>query len=156
MSLGSLFSVASGNRGALSIEWPGAATASSASPRPTRERREVQEPYRQAFGREYTKAYGRPAGLVLLSSAVEKIAFPTVLLMMGFFGNWEAVIVTVCAETLLGVTVLVAVMKGQRLQYLFKSIAVTPIRYALLASELVTIGRFASDIWLTKDRRWRK
>ena len=43
-------------------------------------------------------------------------------------------------------TALVAVMKGQRLHYLFKGIAVTPIRYALLASELVTIGRFASDM----------
>ena len=53
--------------------------------------------------------------------------------MMGFFGNWEAVVVTVCAETLLCVTALVAVMKGHRLQYLFKGIAVTPIRYALLA-----------------------
>jgi hypothetical protein len=156
MSRGSLFSVASGNRGALSIEWPGAATGSSASPLPTRERREVQEPYRQAFGREYTKAYGRPAGLVLMSSAVEKICFPTVLLTMSLFGNWEGVIVTVCAETLLGVTVLAAVMKGQRLEYLLKGIAVTPVRYALLASELVTIGRFASDMWLTKNRRWRK
>ena len=156
MSLDSLFSMASGNRGALSIGWLGTATGSSASPLPTRERREVQEPYRQAFGREHTKTYGRPAGLVLMSSAVEKICFPTVLLMMGLFGNWEGLIVTVGAETLLCVTALVAVTKGQRLQYLFKGIAVTPVRYALLASELVTIGRFASDIWLTKDRRWRK
>ena len=157
MSLGALFFVASENRGALSIEWPpNAPTGSSASPLPTRERRGVQEPYRQAFGREHTNTYGRPAGLVLMSSAVEKICFPTVLLMMALCGNWEGVIVTVSAETLLGVAVLVAVMKGQRLQYLFKSIAVTPIRYALLASELVTIGRFASDLWLTKNRRWRK
>ena len=76
--------------------------------------------------------------------------------MMVLYRNWEAVIVTAGAETLLCVTALVAVTKGQRLQYFFKGIAVTPIRYVLLASELVTIGRFASDMWLTKNRGWRK
>jgi hypothetical protein len=47
-------------------------------------------------------------------------------------------------------------MKGRRLKYLLKGVAVTPVRYAPLASRLVTIARFASDLWLTGDRRWRK
>jgi hypothetical protein len=47
------------------------------------------------------------------------------------------------------VIALVIVMKGRRLEYVVKGIAVTPIRYALLVSELVTIARFASDMWLT-------
>jgi glycosyltransferase involved in cell wall biosynthesis len=128
----------------------------SVAPLPISERRQIQEPYRQAFGSEYTKAYGRPIGWALMSGAVEKICFPIVLLMMALFGNWEGVIVTVCAETLLTVTALIVVMKGQRLEYLLKGIAVTPIRYVLLACELGTIGRFASDMWLTKDRKWRK
>jgi glycosyltransferase involved in cell wall biosynthesis len=128
----------------------------SVAPLPISERRQIQEPYRQAFGSEYTRAYGRPIGWALMSGAVEKICFPIVLLMMALFGNWEGVIVTVCAETLLTVTALIVVMKGQRLEYLLKGIAVTPIRYVLLACELGTIGRFASDMWLTKDRKWRK
>jgi hypothetical protein len=50
----------------------------------------------------------------------------------------------------------VLVTKGRRLEYVFKGLAAAPVRYALLASELVTIGRFASDLWLTNDRKWRK
>ena len=59
------------------------------------------------------------------------------------------------AETLLGVAVLVAVMKGQRLQYLFRA-SRSRLSVCVAGVELVTIGRFASDLWLTKDRRWRK
>jgi len=44
----------------------------------------------------------------------------------------------------------------QRLEYLVKGIAVTPVRYALLVFELVTIARFAVDMWVTGNRRWRK
>jgi hypothetical protein len=47
-------------------------------------------------------------------------------------------------------------MKGQRLEYLLKGIFATPIRYALLGSEIVTLGRFATDLWITGNRKWRK
>jgi hypothetical protein len=53
-------------------------------------------------------------------------------------------------------TALVLVMKGQRIQYFFKGLAVIPLRYVMIASELVTIGRFATDLWITKNRSWRK
>jgi glycosyltransferase involved in cell wall biosynthesis len=120
------------------------------------ERRRIQAPDRNAFGHQHTRTYGRPVGWVLLSSAVEKIGLPTVLLMMVAFGNWEGLIITIVAETILTVTALVVVMQGRRLEFFIKGIAVTPIRYALVAAELVTIARFASDVWLTRDRRWRK
>ena len=121
-----------------------------------RERRRAQEPYRQAFGGEHTRIYGRPAGWVLLASSVEKIAFPTVMLLILVFRNWEGLLITVGAETLLAVVALMLVMKGRRLEFFVKGIAVTPVRYALLTFELLTIGRFASDLWLTGNRRWRK
>jgi glycosyltransferase involved in cell wall biosynthesis len=121
-----------------------------------RERRRVQEPYRQAFGAEHTRTYGRPAGWALLASSVEKIAFPTVVLLTLIFRNWEGLLITIGAETWLAVMALTFVMKGQRLEYFAKGIAVTPLRYALLAFEMVTIARFASDLWLTGNRRWRK
>ena len=75
---------------------------------------------------------------------------------MVIVGNWEGLLITIGVETLLSVAALMLVMKGQRLEYLVKGIAVMPIRYALLISELVTIGRFAVDVWVTGNRRWRK
>ena len=79
-----------------------------------------------------------------MSSLLEKIEFPTVLLVMALLGNWEGLLITVCAETLLSIAALMIAMKGQRLEYFVKGIAVTPIRYALLVMEFVTIARFAS------------
>jgi glycosyltransferase involved in cell wall biosynthesis len=152
-----LLSVATEIATALPAPWrPRAEGASSSGQWPSSERRRIQEPYRQPFGSPQTLRYGRPAGWVLMSSAVEKIGFPSVLLVMALLGNWEGLLITVCAETLLTTAALMIAMKGQRLEYLVKGIAVAPIRYALLASELVTIARFASDLWVTKNRRWRK
>jgi hypothetical protein len=126
------------------------------SSRPDVERRRIAEPYRQAFGRERTVEYGRPAGWMLMMSAVEKVFFPTTLLIMIILRNWEGLIVTLAAETAVGIAALMVVMKGQRLTYLAKGLLIAPIRYALLMSELFTIGRFAVDLWISKDRNWRK
>jgi len=120
------------------------------------DRRVVREAYRQAFGRQHTLEYGRPVGWLLMTSAIEKVFFPTVLLLMLLARNWEAFWVTVAAEAAIAVTALVIVTKGQRVEYFFKGLAVLPIRYALLASELVTLGRFSADLWVTRNRKWRK
>lgn len=121
-----------------------------------RERRRIAEPYRQAFGRERTARDGRPAGWMLLMSAMEKVFFPTTLLILIVLKYWEALAVTLAAETAVGLACLVAVMKGQRLEFLAKGLLVAPIRYVMLLSELFTIGIFAVDLWVRKDRRWRK
>jgi glycosyltransferase involved in cell wall biosynthesis len=120
------------------------------------ERRRVREPYRQGFGRARTLEYGRPAGWMLMMSAVEKVFFPTALVIMALLRNWEGLMVTVAAETLIGISVLAFVMKGRRLEYILKGFAVVPIRYGLLTSELVTMARFTSDLWITNNRKWRK
>jgi glycosyltransferase involved in cell wall biosynthesis len=130
--------------------------AGSGRPLTGAERRVIAEPYRQAFGRKRTDEFGRPAGWTLLMSAVEKIFFPTALLIMVILQWWEALAVTVAAETVICMTALLLVMKGQRLEYAVKGLVATPIRYALLGMDLLTIGRFATDLWLTNDRRWRK
>ena len=122
----------------------------------TNDRRRIREQYRQAFGREYTRTNGRPVGWLLAAGAIEKVFFPTALLIMLLLGHWEALWVTVAAESAIGLTALVLVMKGQRIQYFFKGLAVIPLRYVMIASELVTIGRFATDLWITKNRNWRK
>jgi glycosyltransferase involved in cell wall biosynthesis len=120
------------------------------------ERRRLREPYRQAFGRERTRRFGRPAGWLLMMSAVEKVFFPTALLVMAILGNWHGLAFTVLAETSVGLIVLAVVMKGRRLEYIAKGLAVAPMRYALAAFDLVTLGRFANDMWFTKNRKWRK
>ena len=127
-----------------------------ASTRGNHDRRVVREAYRQGFGRTRTESHGRPAGWILALSAAEKVFFPTALLIMLLLRRWEELAVTIGCETAICVAALMFVMKGRRLEFLLKGIAVTPVRYALLGSELITIGRFASDLWITKNRKWRK
>jgi glycosyltransferase involved in cell wall biosynthesis len=120
------------------------------------ERRRIAEPYRQPFGVEYTKRNGRPIGWVLLTSAIEKIAFPASLIIMIVLRAWEPVVVTVVAETIIALGALVIVARGQRLEYLAKGILISPMRYALIFWDAITIGRFATDLWVTRNRKWRK
>jgi len=87
---------------------------------------------------------------------VEKVFFPTSLLIMLILRWWEPLAVTIACETAICVAALAFAMKGRRIEYVLKAIAVTPVRYALLGSELITIGRFASDLWITNNRKWRK
>ena len=117
-----------------------------------RDKRRIQEQYRQAFGRQF----GRPVGWVLLTSAIEKVGFPTAIVIMAVLRLWEPLAITVIAELILSLTLLTIVAKGRRLEYLAKGIAVAPMRYASLLYDLVTIGRFAFDLWIRRTREWRK
>jgi glycosyltransferase involved in cell wall biosynthesis len=150
-----LLSVAAGVTNLVSGAWH-PAVAGSAPASVDGERRLIREPYRQAFGQEYTRKYGRPAGWMLLTSAIEKVGFPTALLIMAMVGNVEGLLMTIGVETALSVAALMVVMKGRRVEYLVKGIAIAPVRYTLLVFELVTLARFAADMWLTGNRRWRK
>ncbi len=95
-------------------------------------------------------------GWILFASAAEKIFFPTALLIMILLQMWQGLAVTVVAETALAVGILTVISRERRLESLVKGILITPLRYAILAFDLVTIGRFAGDLWLTRNRRWRK
>jgi glycosyltransferase involved in cell wall biosynthesis len=120
------------------------------------EMRKIKEQYRQPFGDRYTTEYGRPIGWSMFLSAVEKIGFPTALIVMVLLRLWEPLAVTVVAELIISLTVLVVVAKGARLVTLLKGILITPLRYLLMIADVFTIGRFASDLWLTGNRKWRK
>ena len=120
------------------------------------EKRRISEAYRQPFGIEYSREFGRPMGWILFASAAEKIFFPTALLIMILLQMWQGLAVTVVAETALAVGILTVISRERRLESLVKGILITPLRYAILAFDLVTIGRFAGDLWLTRNRRWRK
>ncbi len=120
------------------------------------EKRKVQEAYRQHFGVEHTERYGRPMGWVLLLSLVEKIFFPMAVIVLMVIGAWEPLGLTVAIETLISLTILGIISRGQRLEMVTKGLLITPLRYASLLFDAVTIGRFAGDLWFTKKRQWRK
>jgi glycosyltransferase involved in cell wall biosynthesis len=118
--------------------------------------RKIQEPYRQAWGEKQTLAYGRPIGWTLMMSVIEKIAFPTTLIIMIILQMWEPLAITLAAETALVLTALTVVSRGQRVEYFCKGLLVTPLRYLYIAFDMLTIARFAGDLWLWKSRKWRK
>ncbi|MCJ0826191.1 glycosyltransferase [Luteimonas sp. 50] len=120
------------------------------------ELRLVKEQYRQPFGEKHTLEYGRPIGWAMFLSAVEKIGFPTALIIMLVLRMWEPLAVTIIAELLVSLAALVVVARGARIATFFKGIAITPLRYALMVADTYTIGRFAFDLWITGNRKWRK
>jgi hypothetical protein len=120
------------------------------------ERRRVIEPYRQAFGTEHTRLYGRPTGWFLATSAFEKVAFPTILLVLLLMRNWYGLALSLLAETTFSLMVLFLVARGERLRYVLKGLLVAPLRYALLAADGVTISWFAIELWISRNRKWRK
>lgn len=120
------------------------------------EKRKIKEAYRQPFGEEFTRQYGRPMGWVLFMSAFEKVSFPTVILIMILLQWWMPLLITLAAETTLSVGLMAALTPKERVRTAIKGILMTPIRYMSLLYDMVTIGRFATDLWLTGNRKWRK
>src|SRR6476620_4560018 len=120
------------------------------------EMRKIKEQYRQPFGKQYTLDYGRPIGWAMFLSAFEKVAFPTALVIMLILRMWEALAVTLVAELAVSMTVLFVVSRGARIATVLKGIAITPLRYGLMVADTLTILRFATDLWITGNRKWRK
>jgi hypothetical protein len=150
--------LAAGRVGTLPLQYRNmGALALEPAPQPSGiERRRIAEPYRQPFGVEYTKRNGRPIGWVLLTSAIEKVAFPASLIIMLMIRAWEPLVITVVAETIVALGALVIVARGQRLEYFAKGILISPLRYGLIFWDAITISRFAKDLWITRNRKWRK
>ncbi len=120
------------------------------------EKRLLVEQYRQAFGRDVTRQYGRPIGWAMFLSAFEKIGFPTAIAIMAILGMWEPLAVTLLAEVALSLFVLVLVARGERIATFFSGILIVPVRYGLMLADSFTILRFATDLWITGNRKWRK
>lgn len=120
------------------------------------QKRVISEPYRHAFGHESCEKYGRPIGWVLFMSAFEKIAFPTTLAIMIILQLWEPLLITLAIEMSISLLILTIIAKHHRLEFFLKGLIISPLKYGVLLFDLVTIGRFASDIWIFKNKRWRK
>jgi glycosyltransferase involved in cell wall biosynthesis len=120
------------------------------------ELRKVREQYRQPFGEKYTLEYGRPIGWAMFLSAIEKVGFPTAVLILLLLRMWEPLAVTLIAEVIVSLSALFVVARGARIATLLKGLLVTPLRYLLMLADLYTMGRFALDLWITGNRKWRK
>jgi glycosyltransferase involved in cell wall biosynthesis len=119
--------------------------------------RKVKEAYRQAFGTEYTHKYGRPIGWTIMLSLIEKISFPVIILLFIALGKWEMLAWTLGIEVLvlLAVTFILA-RRVKRMDYIWKAVLATPIRYFTTLWDLFIFGVFLFDIWFVKDHKWRK
>lgn len=120
------------------------------------QKRKIAEPYRAVWGEGYTEKFGRPIGWTLLMSAIEKVAFPATLVILVVLQMWEAIGITLAAETALVLLALTLAAEGQRFEYFAKGLVMTPLRYLYILFDALTIGRFAADLWIHRNRKWRK
>jgi glycosyltransferase involved in cell wall biosynthesis len=120
------------------------------------EKRKIKEAYRQSFGIAYTKNYGRPIGWFVFTTAFEKLSFPAFIIIMALVHFWEPLLITLVAEVLLYTSLITFLHQSQRVKNFFKAILFTPIRYSQILFDVVVIARLMIDLWITKNRRWRK
>lgn len=119
-------------------------------------RRIIHEAYRQSFNPTITKAYGRPIGWFIFTSLLEKISYPTILIILMILGYWKAIEITVLAEVTIYTIMIGFMHKNRRIRNILKSLLMTPIRYGYLAFDMLFILNFAKELWITKNREWRK
>jgi glycosyltransferase involved in cell wall biosynthesis len=119
------------------------------------QKRRIVDGYRQPFGIRFAKQLGRPSGWIMLVTLFEKLSFILAMITLIVLGAWEALLYTVIAEMVLYTALVVTFSRGQRLEFAIKSILITPLRYATLVLDIVTVGRFLFDL-ATARRGWRK
>jgi glycosyltransferase involved in cell wall biosynthesis len=119
------------------------------------DQRRIREAYRQPFGERLTRRQGRPVGTALLLLALERVGYPVTLLVLGVAGAWGAFTVVAALE-ILG-TLLVSACGapgGRRVRAVLGTVLATPVRYALIAVELVAVLSFALLLWPARRLRW--
>ena len=121
-----------------------------------KERRKIKEAYRQPFGIKYTQKYGRSIGLYIFATACEKLSYPTFIIVFIILKLWIPLLITLIAESTLFITIIAMMHKNHRIRNAIKAFLFTPIRYSQVMFDLVVIGKFMMDLWITKNRRWRK
>jgi glycosyltransferase involved in cell wall biosynthesis len=119
------------------------------------QKRRIVDGYRQPFGIRFAKELGRPGGWLIFFAIVEKISFILVILILMVIGAWWFLAFTIISEVTVYTVFLAVFSKGHRLEYAAKGILITPLRYGMMAFDLVTVSRFLLDL-TTKRRGWRK
>lgn len=120
------------------------------------EKRKIQEAYRQPFGVDYTKTYGRPIGWTILLSLLEKVTFPLAIIIMIVLHMWEALFVTLAVELLVLLILTAIISKDYKWKYVGKALTATPVRYITLLYDFYVVIRFIFEILFVKEHKWRK
>ncbi len=120
-----------------------------------RERRKVVDSYREPFGRQFSRQFGRPGGWLTFLAIFEKLSFPVVLIFLMAIGAWEPLAVTVLAEMVLYMVIIGVFSREHRVRHILRGLIATPLRYGTLLFDVVTIMHFLFDV-MTGRTRWRK
>jgi cellulose synthase/poly-beta-1,6-N-acetylglucosamine synthase-like glycosyltransferase len=118
-------------------------------------RRRVVDGYRQSFGMQVAERLGRPSGWANLFVMFEKVSFVIVLLTMIALEAWLPLAITIGADLFFYMVILAVFSDDFWLKAMARGAVVTPIRYATLLLDLVTIVLFVFDL-ATGRRHWRK
>jgi hypothetical protein len=119
------------------------------------ERRRVKEQYRAPWGERYTQRHGRPVGLIDLTSLVEKITFPLILVGLAIRYPEVALLTLLIEMSVSSMAVALVSDSGERIRNAGMMVAATPFRLLSIVVDVVAIGRFAVDL-ATGNRNWRK
>ena len=120
-----------------------------------RNRRVIVDGYRQPFGLRFAGQFGRPAGWAIFFAIFEKVSYPVALIVLLALGAWRIVAITLAAEIILYAVLLTAFTEKFSPGLIIKGIIASPLRYATMAFDVLTITRFLIDL-VTLRRDWRK
>ncbi len=134
--------------------WGGARKRRSAGNRQGKDARRVREAYRQGFGERNTLERGRPLGMALALTALERIGYPVLLWVLALAGQWELLAGIVALETTATSAIAAWVASDRRGIAALQAIAWTPIRYALIVLEPFAVGGFAIRLWWRRELGW--
>ena len=118
------------------------------------QQRLVVDGYRQPFGLRFAKQLGRPTGWIIFVALLEKISYPLIILILIALNAWEALALTIIAESLLFTAFVATFSRERRLEYTVKAISATPFRYGMMIFEIIIIFRFIFEL-VTGRRAWR-
>jgi hypothetical protein len=110
----------------------------------------------QTSREQETRTHGRPIGWSICLELFEKASFPLALIAMLSLQWWEALWITLAAET--GVLALLSFVTARREAPIMavKTVIAAPLRYGSILFDLVTFARFFHDIVVHGGQRWRK
>lgn len=118
------------------------------------EQRKVREAYRQPFGEWLTHHSGRPIGTTLLLLAFERIAWPTLLVVLAILGQWWALAAVVAVETGMTLAATAWVAPQRPWRAVLDGLLSTPLRYLALMTSLPAMLWFGLRLWSRRDFQW--
>jgi glycosyltransferase involved in cell wall biosynthesis len=119
------------------------------------QKRRIVDGYRQPFGLRFLNQLGRPSGWLIFLGIFEKVSFSLVLLLFVVLSAFWPLVLTVVFETAMFTLFLVIFSKNRRLEFAIKGVVITPLRYGMIAVDLIVLVRFLFDL-VTARRGWRK